>query len=223
MPVLPSTLDAEISIVLVGNFNPAIFHPEWFLRQNLLAEVETENAAVKFVSGNVTDVSFLDFGLQVVMNRLVVKTSDATKTPKICDLVYGLLVKLPHTPITAIGLNHTFHLPLDNIDTWHRIGHTLAPKELVWNDLYQTPGMTSVGIQSPRKGDFAGVINILVQPSGKFPHSIFISSNHEFQPKPEESALQARGFIQEAAGYAFKEGNRVAEEIFRKIVWQLPS
>ena len=36
-------LSEEASIVLVGNFNPKIFHPEWFIRKEIVGEWDYKN------------------------------------------------------------------------------------------------------------------------------------------------------------------------------------
>lgn len=35
------------SIVMVGSFNPSIFHPQWFARQGLLSPAEADAAELK--------------------------------------------------------------------------------------------------------------------------------------------------------------------------------
>jgi len=44
---------AEISgasIVLLGSFNPPIFQPQWFARQNLLQPTLAEKAKINFIT-----------------------------------------------------------------------------------------------------------------------------------------------------------------------------
>jgi hypothetical protein len=196
MPELPTPADEEINVVLVGALNPAIFHPEWFVRQELLLEAEAQKAEVQAITPQVSDVKFLDFGLQVLQNRLTIKTVDVSKAPKINDLVIGILTKLPHTPITAAGINQGVHLATGSEENWHKIGNALAPKEAIWQQLYEKPGLASITIQSPRKGQFAGNTNIMVQPSVLVRNGLYISSNVEYQPPQEgETASLVREFI----------------------------
>jgi hypothetical protein len=53
MPQLPDPANEEISLVLVGSLNPAIFHPEWFVRQRLVSRGEAEKAETAIISPQV--------------------------------------------------------------------------------------------------------------------------------------------------------------------------
>jgi hypothetical protein len=50
MPELPTPTSEEINVVLVGALKPAIFHPEWFVRQELLSEAEARKAEVQLIT-----------------------------------------------------------------------------------------------------------------------------------------------------------------------------
>jgi hypothetical protein len=221
MPQLPDPASEEISLVLVGSWNPAIFHPEWFVRQGLVSRGEADRAETAIISPQVASVRFLDFGLQILANRLSVQTTDVSKAPRIHDLVIGILTKLPHTPIGAGGINQFLHLPTGAEANWHRVGNQLAPKELVWRNLYeQRPGLTNISIQFPSESRFPGFVNISVQPSTLTPHGILVASNTEFRTTDQVgSAPQFVDFIQAEWSKAIKEARRVAEEIFKKILW----
>jgi hypothetical protein len=94
----------EISVVLVGSFNPGIFHPEWFRRQEILLPQEAEDAKPRVVSPEVTEVLFLDMKLDVFPDRFLLETHDASRAEKLQDIVINVLTRLPHTPVTACGL-----------------------------------------------------------------------------------------------------------------------
>jgi hypothetical protein len=222
MPQLPDPASEEISVVLVGSLNPAIFHPEWFVRQDLLSRGEADRAETVVISPQVANVRFPDFGLQVLPSRLSVRTSDVSKAPRIHDLVIGILTKLSHTPVTAAGINQLLQIPTNGESDWHKIGDTLAPKDLIWRKLYdQRPGLLNISIQFPRKEPFPGYANITVQPSASIPNGVTVSSNIEFQTVDQVgSAPQVVEFIQSEWDSAIKEANRVAELIFRRILWE---
>ena len=42
------------SIVLLGSFNPKIFQPEWFFRQELLSEDEVKDADIKVIAPQIS-------------------------------------------------------------------------------------------------------------------------------------------------------------------------
>ena len=38
------SIEAEgLDVIVVGSFNPAIFHPEWFLRHNLIGDQDSKD------------------------------------------------------------------------------------------------------------------------------------------------------------------------------------
>src|SRR6266849_7073785 len=159
----PRAPDAEeISVVLLGSLNPGIFHPEWFRRQEILSSQESDEAKIKLVSPEVTEVLFLDMKLDVFPDRLVLETTDSSRAEKLQDVILNILTRLPHTPITACGLNDVIQFDLEDEEYWHRVGHTLAPKELIWNELLEKPGMALLSVKGILSGKFSGEINVNV-------------------------------------------------------------
>jgi hypothetical protein len=78
----------SVSIVLVGTFNPSIFQPQWFVRQNLLPQEEGNKADVKIIAPQVCQFETERFVIQVTANRFSATSKpDAnpslTCTPKI--------------------------------------------------------------------------------------------------------------------------------------------
>lgn len=135
----------------------------------------------------------------------------------------NVLTKLPHTPVNACGLNNALHFDLRDEAYWHRIGHTLAPKEPIWNHVLERSGMEQLIIKGARGGDFPGEVNVTVAPSRhpKFSHGLFVASNFHFSiPKNEDgtprSELAKRYIAAEWKG-AFDQARRVAYQIFSEI------
>jgi hypothetical protein len=44
-----------ISIVFLGDFNPIIFQPSWFVSENLMTKAESDSADVQIVHADVTN------------------------------------------------------------------------------------------------------------------------------------------------------------------------
>lgn len=222
MSTTTRTPEAEgLAVVLVGSFNPAIFHPEWFLRQGLIGEQDAKEAEVKVVSGGVTDIRLCGISLQCVGDRMSFNTANISHAERMQDLILHTFTLLSHTPIIACGLNPSIHYAVSSMDYWHKIGHTLAPKELVWQELLDTPGMRSLVIKSLRKGEFPGELNVTVEPSAKFPPGIFVQVNCHFglpsDPAHVGAAELALKFIKAEWKSACGMARRVAEQIFIKI------
>ena len=178
MSAATKTPEAEgLDVVLVGSFNPAIFHPEWFFRQGIVSEQDAKEAKVQDVSGEITIVQIGGILIQCVSDRFSLGTKNISNAERMQDLIRQTFGLLSHTPITACGINPHVHYLVGNDAYWHKIGHTLAPKELVWDELLEQPGMHSLTIKAPRKGDFPGEINATVEPSMKHSPGVFVKVN----------------------------------------------
>lgn len=65
--------DAEgLEVVVIGSFNPAIFHPEWFLGQKFIAEEEAKSSEeqLNVVGREVTDIQLCGMKLLCLHDRL---------------------------------------------------------------------------------------------------------------------------------------------------------
>ena len=93
------------SIVLVGSFNPAILHPQWFAKHGLIPEGEAEAAQVAVVSPSLTVVQFTWFTLQVTDKWFTATTTDPSQYRALEECVSGTFALLEFTPIVAMGLN----------------------------------------------------------------------------------------------------------------------
>ena len=73
-------------MVVVGSFNPAIFHPEWFLRQKLIGDQDAKDGQVKVVSSEFTDVQLCGLKLFCMSERLSLGTSNISQAARLQDL-----------------------------------------------------------------------------------------------------------------------------------------
>ena len=222
MSVATRTPEAEgLDVVLVGSFNPAIFHPEWFFRQGIVSEQDAKEAKVQDVSGEFTALQIGGILLQCVSDRFSLGTKNISNAERMQDLMRQTFSLLSHTPITACGINPHVHYLVGDIALWHKIGHTLAPKEPVWNDILEKPGMQSLTIKSPRGGDFPGEINATVQPSAKHRPGIFVKVNYHYGLPGEAvhagAAELTLKFIEAEWKPACGMARKVTEKILEKI------
>lgn len=179
------------SIVMLGSFNPTIFQPRWLGTQQLIRPEEAENAKITIIRAEVADFSTEWFQLQVLQNRLSLSSEDPRQYAPLCDLAAALFAILPHTPITAVGLNRLFHFKMPTIETWHGIGHLLAPKES-WNAIMEGPGLRSMIMQGRRKHANAGTLHIKVEPSTKFENAVYVEVNEEFKASGDSESEGAQ-------------------------------
>ncbi|MEW6376033.1 MAG: hypothetical protein AB1502_09645 [Thermodesulfobacteriota bacterium] len=179
------------SIVLLGAFNLAIFHPLWFKINQLIRPEEADAAKLEVTHPAVSIFSLEWFKLQVEMERFVVETTDKANFGPISDLVLGTFSILDHTPVRALGINRMMHFKMESIEEWHAFGHMLAPKD-VWHGIMDRPGLRSLTMDDPRD-DPAGYIRVRIEPLNRVDPGIFIEVNNHYEIK--ENSVQNMLYI----------------------------
>jgi hypothetical protein len=190
--------------VLVGSFNPAIVHPAWLERHELLRKTELASAQVEVVVPDFARFSVAWAQFQVTTTHFQVSTSDPEAELLLRDLVVSIFSILGDTPIRAFGLNHDAHYRMRDEDAWHRVGNRLTPKD-VWEDVMTTPGMRSLTLEDVRPDDSQGFIHVRFEPSYSIPYGLFVGVNDHYQVAPADAE-----FVDLVPAAAIT--NRVAEE-----------
>ena len=176
-------VDEEVQVVLVGNFNPAIFNPQWFALKELMSEMEAEQA-----SDVVCTTEFSKFvsdwhQLEVFPTRFVARTKHMGRTEELRDFVLNTFDILSETPIRSMGINKQIEYACPSMKAWHAVGDTLAPKTL-WRDVLEVEdiGMKSIEVQAHRGDDLPGTRNIHVYPNlGENKHNVVFRVNAHFE------------------------------------------
>jgi len=121
----------SVSIVLVGSFNPRIFHPEWFIRKQLVSEWPYESESEPLIcTPDLARVKLPDDRyIQVVQNKFVASSSAASENVSVMDIVSGSFSILSETPVSQLGMNYERMVRIGSIDRWKALGKALAPHE----------------------------------------------------------------------------------------------
>jgi hypothetical protein len=188
IPLTASILEPEqqsFSIVVLGDFNPAIFQPMWFSANGLMPSEETENAENVFIHKQIARFSMGSMQVQVDQSRLGITTVEPTDGPILRDLAYGTLALLEHTPLQAIGLNLDMEFRLPSEELWHQVGNKLVPKD-DWQRVLESPGMRDVIVEGKRTECSADRVHFRIRPSGRLPWSILVAVNQHYLLETEE-------------------------------------
>lgn len=183
------------SIVLVGSFNPGIFQPAWFEKQELLPGTETQSANIETISNDLAIFTMSWVRIEVLGDRFVARTADESKFGPLRDLVAGTFRLLEYTPVKQVGMNREVRYALQSEESWHAIGHTLAPKK-PWLPYVKTPGMKILTMEALRDDDRDGAFNITVKPVLNQPLPVKswfveVSFNDHVELGAEKTALEA--------------------------------
>ncbi|MFD3265276.1 hypothetical protein [Phenylobacterium ferrooxidans] len=147
------------SIVLLGNFNPAIFSPAWFALQDLIPDFDPLTAVVQVIHGEYTEFSAGPLKVSVQPERFAIETMDEPFV-KSLDVVLGTFGSaLGHTPIRQVGINYIIHFALDTAGQRMKLGRALAPVE-PWGGWGQ-----DVGAQSPEVDTPGGLRSLVMEES----------------------------------------------------------
>jgi hypothetical protein len=190
----PQLKKQHLSIVLLGDFYPVLFHPSWFAHRGLMKQEEVDAAEVKLIHPDAAmcDIEWLQ--LRVDRGRFQVLTTQEAYFEPLRDLAISIFDIQYETPVRVMGINRVVHYQLDSEDALHRIGHRLAPKEN-WDDILENPGMLSLTMQATRPEKFKGYIRVRVGPSGQVKSGVFVEVNDHYhlcrEPDSPEDSIPA--------------------------------
>ena len=211
-----------VSVVLIGDFNPAIFTPAWFALYGLLPKSVVANADLQVAHKDVTEFQADWLRFHVDNRRCSFQTMQAPHV-RVCDLavrVFG--EQLTHTPIKAFGINREVHFQVGDMHERDRLGRRLAPVEPwgPWKDALGLDGahggmtsltMTQVDPGGRTKG---GRINVTVEPSvriGQGRSGVYVRVNDHYVL--EEANQDTADFTVDLVARHFDESLQRSEEI----------
>ncbi len=162
-----------VAIILVGEFNPTIFAPQWFSANGLLPEGAVEGADVQVVHPDLTRFSTDWMQLQVTKGQFMARSAQAPFV-RLRDIVHRTFDEhLFHTPLRAFGINFFVHFLVDSLATRSHMHNTLAPLDPwgPWRERLnldgQHGGMTALRMTqaNPSDREDGGAVNVVVEPS----------------------------------------------------------
>ena len=209
------------SIVLVGSFNPAILHPQWFAKHGLIPKGEAEAAQVAVVSPDLTAVQFTWFTLRVMNERFTATTADPSQYRALEECVSGTFTLLEFTPIVAMGLNSERHVRVPTEDIWTPLEDKLAPRE-VWSNVL--PGsrdgasaLQTLSVEGNRPESPAKRLSVTIEPSHRSQRGLFLRTNEHFGFDDDGDARVPMQKLRENWNGALAYADRVTDNILRMV------
>lgn len=227
----PSPERQSLSVVFLGSFNPRIFHPTWFERENLirpseLAQSLSEGNESLLITPDLTRCEIgPEISIECLTNRLALNAATTLGEERLRSLATRIIEKLPHTPITAVGLNHILVYEILREDDWHRIGDILVPKDDIWEKVMEgRPGLAILRVEDFRSGPPPVRVWATIEPVREShpPYRFQIHVNWhgdipQDSPNGDSRAELASQFIESQWESALDFGPRLADRIFQAL------
>ncbi|MBQ8321432.1 MAG: hypothetical protein IJX92_03610 [Clostridia bacterium] len=187
----------QCSIVLIGDFNPLMFQPEWFKRNEIISPeevniAENNKTSPMVVSNQITMFKTSQLDIRIEQKRFQVI---AEKEPFVVlkDFVIKTFEKFSGLIISAMGLNYSAHYNVGDKSKYQLVGDRLAPKKY-WKSLLEDEvsgddrksGLISITMQKNSDSDTEHIAMTL-QPSAIIKPGIFINCNSHTDFKDDAS------------------------------------
>lgn len=192
--------------------NPALFHPQWLRTHQLISEQEADSAKVKFIAENFSLIQIGNINLMVTDSTISLDTVDQTCFEQMRDLAIGIFTPLEAIPIKQTGINTHVHYQFPSDAEWHHFGHTVAPKGH-WNSIIESAGTQKLVIRGKNPDCEQGFINITVEPSVRFPHSLYVEINNHNEFRDTKDAQDAIGRLKNTWNKTVKESIEMVEKV----------
>ena len=207
-----------LAIILIGAFNPKIYHPYWMKSIDLLTETEAGDTSVQINNNDISVFSNNWVRFEATQQRLAVQSEQIPYFERIVDIILGLFRELKHTPVYFMGINHHYHYMFNNDeDKWHRIGHTLAPKKC-WLKEFKDPGLENIEISASREDGYKGRLKVRCGISKKLlpGNGLEIQFNDHYEigdPKTNNGADEMVRTLEKQYLYSCNKSKRMADTI----------
>ena len=129
--LIPPDISA-CSIVLLGQFNPAIFHPVWLQSKEIEDEASSSDGEL-LTHRDIATFTIAARTYLIRADRFQIETHSIPWV-SILDITTKIFSEhLFNTPVSAFGVNRTVHFKLPSVSSRIHLGRTLAPIE-PWDD-----------------------------------------------------------------------------------------
>lgn len=214
-----------VTVVLLGSFNPAIFTPAWFGLQGLLSKATVGSAELDVAHPSLTQFVAEWLRLRVRADRFEAETTQAP-TIRLRDLVARTFSEcLPHTPVTALGINRDVHFRVRTGAERDRIGRSLAPVGPwgEWGRLIEPDGthggMISLTMRQHRLEDRppGDQINVTVEPSTRLGDlGVYVRVNDHYTVSESDNGAGSR--VIEKLESEFEESSERSERLIDQVM-----
>lgn len=168
-----------LSFVIIGSFNPQIFHPSWFLNEQLISKATADTITVSMNSTNITILKNDWFSMEVTNQTLKIQSNQEAYYEMIRDLVVGIFHILSNTPTRAFGINTSVNIEFDRRSDLLNSGKEFLNIENC-SKFLDKPQLKNISIDGEKKNtNYKGFQKVTIQPSIEI-EGLFIDVNDHF-------------------------------------------
>lgn len=175
------------SIVAIGRFNPLIFQPEWLRANGVIGKGAAEQlaAGIEVIHPEITNLNIDSLRISIDQARFSATTLEDPSV-RVFDFCVSCFSLLPHTPISAVGINLQTKFRLSSDEEWNSFGDKIAPKE-AWDTLFgattgkdRTGGLRTMTMERNKRPDrHLGYIRTTVEAvPGEHPDTMIMVNDH---------------------------------------------
>ena len=216
-------LAENYSVVLLGIFNPVLFHPFWLkdkgiiTQQDIRVDINVKGFVVHQQLSSFPVGDWLD--VIVKPDRAEFRIKDAAKLVLLKDLVIAVLNALPDTPILSFGINHGVISTLGNSKDYYEFGNYLNPLD-IWGDTFKDPKLKFLSIVDDKpEGLFQKTLMIQPATFEGVQWCVDINMNYHSQmPDNAQKSLLAARRIAEHFESCLDDYDRVVKSLMDRLI-----
>ena len=177
-----------MSIVLIGQFNPLMYHPTWF-RLNGVISGEEESLIINSKEPNLVVSQGLTFfrnssmDFNITPDRFSV-TINREPFILLKDTIVKTFERLGSTTIIQLGINYYTHVIFTEKSLYQKFADLISPKErwtrLLGDEIEGDNRMSGLLSLTMMKKTQDGRINITLEPSKRIELSVFVHCNFHY-------------------------------------------
>ena len=210
----------NLSIVIIGDFNPVIIQPFWLAHKKLIREQEAQTAKVEIIHQEIVRYSLDWVNIEITKDKFTLSSKQEPFFEPLKDLVTSIFSILTETPLRAIGLNHLKHFAIPDKTKHYQFGNILAPLSN-FKDSFEEPRLLNLEIiEQPRKDAFKGTIRARIYPSDmklSFGVAIDINDHYDISSEKNNSANEMVKILTNQWSFSLKKSEEIVENIWSKI------
>lgn len=180
--------EVGLALMVEGTMNPGIFHPQWFVRENLLRSAEAETATIEMATNDYALFRTQDFTTEVSRDGLTLLTRNEAFEPALREIFSNIFRLLKHTPLRKFTISRFTH--------WKATPTTTSEQGLVywenllplkpWNELLHEVDPRGIAVSGLAEKNLN--CTLAVEPSSREGANVYVGARYTWDLPDGDSA-----------------------------------